>query len=276
MSKLGGTQMIRSDYHMHSSFSDDSQATQESMILQCIELGYHTICFTDHMDLDFPLEFGGGFVFNTDIYTKQLNALQEKYSDKIKILRGVEYGLRPYLKEQFQILTQRNNFDFIIGSSHLVGTIDPYQKEYWDNITEEEGITKYLTAIYENIKTFDDFDVYGHIDYAIRYAPNKNKNYSYIRYADLIDSIFTALIQKGKGIEVNTAGYKYGLGHPHPQTDILKRYKELGGEIITIGSDAHMPEHIGYDFDKVESLLKSIGFKYYTVFEKRKPEFIAL
>lgn len=268
--------MILSDYHMHSSFSDDSEATMASMIKRSIELGFHTICFTDHMDLDFPIEFGGGFVFNTDIYTKHIKKLKDQYADQINILCGVEYGLRPYLKEQFATLTKKNDFDFIIGSSHLVGNIDPYQKAFWEGITEEQGIIKYLESIYANVQTFEDYDVYGHIDYAIRYAPNQNHNYSYIKYADLIDEIFKTIIHKGKGIEVNTAGYKYGLGHPHPQTDVLKRYKELGGEIITIGSDAHKPEHIGYDFKKVEELLKSLGFEYYTIFEKRQPQFIAL
>lgn len=268
--------MILTDYHMHSSFSDDSEATMTSMIERSIELGFHTICFTDHMDLDFPLAFGGGFVFNGEIYTNQVENLREKYANQIKVLCGVEYGLRPYLKEQFATLTQIYNFDFIIGSSHLIGNIDPYQKAYWEGITEEEGITKYLEAIYTNVKTFEDYDVYGHIDYVARYAPNQNLNYSYMKYADLIDAIFKTIIQNGKGIEVNTAGYKYGLGHPHPQTDVLKRYKELGGEIITIGADAHKPEHIGYKFKETEELLKCLGFEYYTIFENRQPQFIAL
>ena len=83
-------------------------------------------------------------------------------------------------------------------------------------------------------------------------------------------------IQKGKGIELNTAGFKYGLGHPNPTESILKRYRELGGEIITIGADAHAPEHVAYDFDKVPAILKAAGFRYYTVFELRKPKFIPL
>ncbi|HEX3021243.1 MAG TPA: histidinol-phosphatase HisJ family protein [Lachnospiraceae bacterium] len=268
--------MILSDYHVHSKFSDDSEATMEIMIEQAIKLGFHTICFTDHMDLDFPLAFGGGFVFNADIYMRKLEKMKEEYSSRIKILGGVEFGLRPYLKDSFHQLVEKYPFDFIIGSSHLVDQIDPCQPEYWAGITKEEGVTRYLNAIYDNIQTFDDFDVYGHIDYMIRYAPNKNHDYSYQRYSDLIDRIFNALILKGKGIEVNTAGYKYGLGHPHPQTDILARYKELGGEIISIGSDAHRPEHLGYDFGKTHDLLTSLGFKYYTVFEKRRAEFLPL
>ena len=81
------------------------------------------------------------------------------------------------------------------------------------------------------------------------------------------------VIQKGKGIELNTAGFKYGLGFCHPHPDIIRRYRELGGEIITIGADAHKPEHIAYDFKKVSEILSMCGFKYYTEFKNRKPIF---
>lgn len=130
--------------------------------------------------------------------------------------------------------------------------------------------------ILENIAAFDGFDVYGHIDYVVRYGPNKNANYSYQKYADIIDEILKALIIKGKGIEINTGGFKYGLGHPNPAEDIIKRYHELGGEIITIGADAHQPEHVAFDFEKVPSILKEAGFTHYTVFKNRKPEFIPI
>ena len=118
--------------------------------------------------------------------------------------------------------------------------------------------------------------MYGHLDYVVRYGPNKNKYYSYEKYADIIDEIIRQLVQHGKGIEINTAGFKYGLNHPNPTEEILHRYKELGGEIITIGADGHKPEHIAFDFDKVPDILKNAGFKYYTVFKERKPEFISL
>ena len=112
----------------------------------------------------------------------------------------------------------------------------------------------------KNAQSDVDFDVYGHLDYVVRYGPNKNQFYSYQKYAEVIDEILRTLIQKGKGIELNTAGFKYGLGHAHPTLDILKRYKELGGEILTIGSDGHTPEQIAWEFDIVPSLLKEAGF----------------
>ena len=118
-----------------------------------------------------------------------------------------------------------------------------------------------------------DFDVYGHLDYIVRYGPNKNKYYTYETYADVLDEILRTLIQRGKGIELNTAGFKYGLGHAHPILPVLKRYKELGGEIITLGSDGHAPEQIAWDFDKVPELLKEAGFTHFTTFQERKPIF---
>ena len=111
------------------------------------------------------------------------------------------------------------------------------------------------------------------MDYMVRYGETKEKEYSYQRYADVIDEILKTIIAKGKGIELNTAGLKYGLPFAHPHPDVLKRYRELGGEIITVGADGHRPDHIAYDFYKVSDILKSCGFKYYTEFSDRKPVF---
>ena len=97
-----------------------------------------------------------------------------------------------------------------------------------------------------------------------------------MKFSDIIDEILIKLIEKGKGIEINTAGFKYGLNHPNPTEDIICRYRQLGGEIITIGADGHKPEHIAYDFHKVPEILKNAGFNYYTVFKNRKPDFIKI
>ena len=107
----------------------------------------------------------------------------------------------------------------------------------------------------------------------VRYGPEKNKNYSYDKYKDVIDEILRQLIAHGKGIELNMAGFKYGLGHPNPTEEILHRYRELGGEIITIGADAHTPDKIGYAFDKAADVLRECGFSYYAVFKNRRPVF---
>lgn len=265
--------MIIADYHVHSHFSSDSTATMDEMIEKAVSLGMKKICFTDHMDYDFPPEYGLPFVFNPDDYFKELQEKKEKYHNKIRVLKGIELGLQPYLANRYYDLMKAYDFDFAIGSSHLVNNVDPYQPKYWESKSEEEGIVSYFQSITENVKSNVDFQVYGHLDYVVRYAPNKNQNFSYKKYSDVIDEMLKTIIHSGKGIEINTAGFKYGLGFPHPQTDILERYKELGGELITIGSDGHKPEHLGYDFPRAEQLLLSLGFNYYATFEQKKPIF---
>ena len=135
---------------------------------------------------------------------------------------------------------------------------------------------EYFESILENMEAFTDFDVYGHIDYIVRYNPNRKDNYSFSAYQDILDEILKKIIFLGKGIELNTGGFKYGLGHPNPHEDILKRYRELGGEIITTGSDAHVTDYLGYEFAKAYEILKKVGFSYYTIFKGRKPEFLRL
>ena len=154
--------------------------------------------------------------------------------------------------------------------------MDPYYPDYYKGKTEDQAYLEYFESILENIACFHEFDVYGHIDYVVRYGPNKNLYYSYEKFRDVIDEILRQLISLGKGIEINTAGYKYGLGQPNPCTGILKRYRQLGGEILTLGADAHKPEHIAYDFHRLPDVLRSCGFTHYTVFHNRKPAFYPL
>jgi hypothetical protein len=143
----------------------------------------------------------------------------------------------------------------------------------YEGRSEEEAYSEYFRSIIDNIKKFQNFDVYGHLDYVVRYGPNKDANYSYTKYRDLLDKILELLIDNGKGIEINTGGVCKDLRELHPCTDIIKRYRALGGEIITIGSDAHKPQNICGYFNRAEEVLKECGFKYYTIFEKRVPEF---
>lgn len=267
---------ITADLHLHSSYSGDSDTPMEEIILKGIDLGLTTMCFTEHNDFGFPEEPGypaDRFVLNPDPYLYDIIRYREKYADKIRILFGVELGLQPEVIRQNAVLAKSYDFDFIIGSSHICHGKDPYYPAFYEGRSEEEAYYEYFTSIIENIKKFSNFDVYGHLDYVVRYGPNKDREYTYERYQDVLDDILKLLIDKGKGIEINTGGVKSGLKELHPCTAVLKRYRELGGEIITIGSDAHVPEHITAHFDRAESILKECGFQYYTIFEKRTPEF---
>ena len=115
--------------------------------------------------------------------------------------------------------------------------------------------------------------MYGHLDYVVRYGPNRDQNYSYDKYKDILDQVLELLIEKEKGIELNTGGLRSGLREANPCMDILKRYRQLGGEIVTVGSDAHQREDIASHFDRAREMLLDCGFTHYAVFEKRYPEF---
>ena len=263
------------DQHMHCNFSGDSDALPEDMIKAGIAHGLSGICFTDHLDYDYPEE-PNIFLLDFDNYFKVLSDLKEKYADKISVNIGIELGLQTQAAGQNLAVAEKYPFDFIIGSSHVVNHMDPYYPEFFAGRDEDAAYMEYFESVLENINSGVDFDVYGHIDYVVRYGPNKNAFYAYEKFTDIIDEILTQLISKGKGIEVNTGGFKYGLGHPNPTEDIIKRYRELGGEIITMGADAHVPEYVAYEFDKTAQIIKNCGFKYYTVFKNRKAEFIPL
>lgn len=270
------TTTVISDYHWHSSFSGDSQAPMEEMIRRGIQLGLKKLCITEHYDEDYPYTDGLSFDLDIESYYKTYLEMKEKYQENIDLYFGIELGLQPHLADFHRDYVKSHPFDFIIGSSHLVHRQDPYYDSYYEGKTEEEAYLEYFQSILENLEVFSDIDVYGHIDYVVRYGPNKNKYYSYEKYQDILDKILKTLIQKGIGIECNTGGIKYGLGHPNPCEEVLTRYRQLGGEILTIGSDAHEPKHLGYAFSKLPELLKACGFSYYTVFKNRTPEFIKL
>lgn len=271
--------MITADCHVHSNFSSDGKVPMEELVNEAIKLGLKTLCFTDHMDYDYPNIYDLSFQFDFQEYIKNIQLLKEKYESKIEILTGIELGMQPHIVDQMQALINSYPFDFIIGSIHVVDNIDPFYPQYWKEKTEEEGILRCFETIKECCQIYQGFNVCGHIDYIVRYAPSSKTNYkeySYLKYADILDEILITLIENGKGIELNTSGYKYGLGHPHPKTEVIKRFKELGGEIITIGSDAHLPEHLSYGFDRASTLLKDLGYRYYTIFREGKPNMVKL
>lgn len=264
---------------MHSSFSGDGTASIEAMAERALALGLTRICFTEHYDPDFicaPNEEEGMFELNTDSYLYELLKVKSKYAGRLEISFGVELGLQPHLKKQHALYAKAYDFDFIIGSSHLCNRKNPYNPDFFHGRGEDEAHHEYFESVLACVKTLPYFDVYGHLDYVVRYGPTKDDSYTYQKHSDVFDKILNTLIENEKGIEINTGGFRNGLSQPNPCTEILKRYRELGGEIITVGSDAHAPKDIAADFDKACDILKECGFGYYCVFQNRIPEYLKL
>lgn len=269
--------MLAADCHVHSVFSSDSETPVERMIEAAIAQGRKYFYLTDHHDFDYPIgEDGRDFILDLDCYLSALAQLKSQYQHKIQIRTGVELGLMAQIVDKINVFAARCPFDFIIGSSHLVHGKDPYYAEYYAGKTEKQAYEEYFLSILENVRVFDCFHVYGHLDYVIRYGPNKDRFYDPYDYYDILKELLHVLIVKGKGIEINTGSMYKGLVYPHPHETILKLYRQLHGEIITVGSDAHVPQYVGYGFEQAEALLKKCGFQYYTLFEAGKPQQIRL
>lgn len=267
--------MIKYDYHIHTNFSSDSEAPMEDVIKKAITAGLKEIAITDHWDYIYPDKFFPHQI-NYDEYIIIFNNLKEKYKDQLKILFGVEIGVGPHLGSAVSNFVKKYEFDFVIGSIHDIRGEDLYFGNYFDGLSKEEAYTGYFQYILDSIKNIKDFCVFGHLDFISRYGNYTDPYVHYDELSDIIDQVLIELITRGKGIEINTSGYRYGINSVYPQMSVLKRYKELGGQIITIGSDAHKPVDIAKDFDKAYEFLKQSGFNHINIFRNGKPEFIAI
>ena len=268
--------MIQGDFHMHTQFSSDSETPVRAMLDSAVEKGLKTVCITDHIDKDYPEtpDFGkDAFLFDVSEYFRELEKLRDEYRGKLDVRIGVEIGLQPHLGEYYRTFVDRYPFDFVIGSMHVIHGQDPYYREMFRERSDEEVYREAFQATLEDLEHVEDFDVLGHLDYVVRYGLKQGEEYSYRKFADEIDAILEKVIRMGKGIEMNMGGLKYGLGFCNPHTDVIKRYRELGGEIITVGADAHKPEHVAFEFGKAEDILRSCGFRHYAEFKDRRPIF---
>jgi len=263
------------DSHVHSSFSGDSEMDAREACSIAIDKGLSGLAFTDHLDIDFP-DFDINFMIDFDKYSSSMDDLKSYHKNNLKVLKGIEVGIQPHVIEETTDVVNKHDFDFVISSIHIIDRKDPYSGAYFTNMkSKEQAFLRYLKEILFSLENFDNFDVIGHIGYVRRYCPYEDKSLAHKDFSDILDIILKLAISKGKGIEINTSGFR-SLGTPIPDFDIIKRYHELGGEIITTGSDAHLTEHIAYSFDTIKKALADMGFKYTTYFEKRKPIFVPL
>ena len=256
------------DYHLHSAVSFDSEALPADMAAAAVQRGLREICFTDHYD------------FHTDPQVAPRGFTVAQYKTAydglevpgLAIRRGVEFGLTrwnaPHLKE----LAAQYPYDFILGSVHFVDGFDPYEPEYWRGRTVQEAFRAYLEEAYQCLLVHSDFDVLGHLTYVCKSAYNPTHEPVRLEaYRQITDEILKLLVAKGKGMEVNTSGVDRA-GAFLPDAEFLRRFRELGGEIVTVGSDAHDPSRVGQYAAQALQMLKDI-FGHVCTYEKRQPIF---
>ena len=259
------------DFHTHTGFSDDCDVSFDDMLEGALEKGIKTLAVTDHYDPGYP---DPEFPFTIDFkkYQQTLIAAQEKYAGKMEILTGLEVGIMEGQFEAANEIIDGFAYDIIIGSFHCFRSLDLYTYDY-TNVDGPAMLEDFYTYVYDCFKVFDNFDIAGHFSILDRYI---GKLYDYAAFEDCIEESLKILVNNGKGLEINTSSFKYGTGTWLPRESILRRYRELGGEILTFGSDAHSPEYYQSHFNEAVEFAKSLGYKYYCVFRQRKPEFLPL
>ncbi len=264
------------DQHIHSKFSGDSTTAMDEMAREAIQKNLMGITFTDHHDIDFPVKEGEpAFLLDFNRYLIETENVRRRYEGALHIRTGVELGLQLETAEKNLKVLKNYQFDFVLGSVHVLYGKDPFSDHVFIGKKEDQVFQDYFETIYRNITKFPLFDSLGHMDYIVRYAPKKDKKYNPKKHKIIIDKILKFLISKNIGIEINTSGLKtMSMTLPHPY--ILQRYKVLGGKIVTIGSDAHDTKFVGYELESARKILKGIGFTHYAVFDKRKPSLVKL
>lgn len=267
--------MKKVDQHVHTTISHDGESNMEGYIIMGKQLGYDELTFTEHYD-DYTGVETKIKELNVDFYESQYKKF--KNDRLVKTNFGIEIGLRPESVDKIKDMVSKHNFDFIIGSSHITcGKDMAMDKSFFTGLSRKEAYLKYFNEVLENIKLYDnEFDVYGHLDYVVRYGGYYDKSISYREFSEILNKILINLIMKEKGIEINTSGLRYGLGSTHPNQEILNRYKELGGKIVTIGSDAHKISDVGSNFNVAYKMLEKAGFDEIAVFHNREPEFVKI
>lgn len=256
------------DFHMHSVVSFDGRSTAEQMLKAAELAGLKEICFTDHLDY-IPLTTEQTQAFDLGAYSDAYDHLTHPV---IKLRRGVEFGMLPDNREEFYADVQRRHYDFVLGSVHFAKNMDIYLKEFWEGKSIEEAERIVLEDTLACVQAHDGFDVLGHLTYVSKARANPVKRpVPYGAHRELIDAILQELVRKDKGLEINTSGVS-AAGAYLPSEDYLHRFKELGGKIVTVGSDAHDASRVGQYCREACQLAQDI-FGYVCTFADRKPIF---
>lgn len=276
------------DYHVHTEFSDDSVFALEDVCALAIERGIDEICITDHVDYDVRPDwdeyrrdpscakiFEGKPSINVDYerYFPAIEAARERFAPTLAVKTGMEFGVQSHTAERFHALFEQHAdaWDFIILSIHQVGNEEFWNGTFQKGRTQDEYNMQYYEEMLRVVQRFDDWSVLGHLDLIKRYDaagpwPDENAR-------DIVAEIMKEAIRRGKGIELNTSSIRYGLSDLTPSEDILRLYRDLGGRILSIGSDSHKPEHLGAHIPMMRERLQAIGFTEFCTFDHMEPVF---
>lgn len=261
------------DYHMHSLYSPDGRSTISELCVSAIASGMKEIAITDHFE---PTPGDETYsYYNAKSYFFDILLGNTIFDKKLKIKFGVELGQPHLFPESSEKLIETNSYDYVLGSAHKM--VDG--KDFSEVIYTKDNLSTYCNVYLDELKAlakWNKFDCLGHLDLVKRYAALYDLKVNLMEYRERLEEILKIVISNGKGIEVNTSGLRQSSGECLPGLDIIKLYKELGGEIITVGSDSHISSDVGKGISEAIKLVQLAGFDYMTVFTNRQPTMIKI
>ena len=263
------------DLHTHSNNSFDANNTVDEMCQTAIDRGLYAIAITDHCEAPMikdgaDCEFGEFDVLIPESVRDAMSA-KEKYSSQIKVLCGLELGEPMHDAECTKKALSYGDYDFVLASVHNLRNMQDFYYLDYNKVSVDEILNLYFDELAETAQ-FEHFDSLAHLTYPLRYIKNTTgKIPDLTQYNEKIDNILKILIKNNKALEINVSGLFKELGTTLPDEPIIKRFKELGGKYITLGTDSHNTEFVGKGIDEGLKIAKRCGFSQYTIYENHKP-----
>lgn len=254
---------ISIDLHLHSNHSCDAKSSVDEMCEAAIKRGLSIVCFTEHVDMN-PNDEGYGY-FQQEKYTEDIERAREKYQGRLALLKGIEFSEPHVYPKEFESVTKAD-FDFVLGSVHWLGEFGDYWKDenrLLPTYPAERLFETYYREVLKAVR-FGGFDSLAHIDIPKRYLAATYEP------ADLLNEVMSALVKKGIALELNSYPIRKGFAEINPSDNICSLYARYGGQRVTTGSDAHRPENVGQDFDRLDRAIRMYKFKP-VFFMDRKP-----
>ena len=263
--------MYKMDYHLHSDYSMDTPTPMRAMCEAAVRTGLDEICFTEHTEMGHPDPHS-----NTPPDVKKWLAEIEEMRRAFPMLvirAGIEVGDNPLCRDAVKRWHSALPLDFMLLSLHLIDNQDPYFRTYYDGKTQCQAYRRYAESKLESVLAWEasEYDAMAHLGYIAKFAPYPaaERPLRYAHAPEAFDALFEALAKAGKALEINTSGYR-SMREFLPDRELLMRFRACGGEFVTLGSDAHLPEHVGGKLDDAQQLARECGFRYALTFEKRK------